>query len=604
MEPLKEQIKHGLNEKGDNRPHTALEHFIRLLIHPGRSLLTPFYRYVGKRYTKREKFEIKFLLVDVFLLLVAIGVIASAALWMIDHNKIEKRIFFEAQVAPSEIVSGAPSTLVIRYTNGTGQELKNVFLQLTYPAHFQLQELFADETPTESNALSLGNLAPEATGSIKIRGIMFGDVGGEQTFESKITFTYGQKERAGQKISQHVFRPASSVLKLALQMPEKIVASQTFTGRVVYKNTGEFDLPETNIQPTWPEKFNLISLSPTAWNLPAVKAGEEKTVEFTGSAENGAENLFFTFRPSFVFGNDEYKQEKLEQEVSIIQPQLKISHSVDSSTAKPEGVLKTMVKYENIGETPIYNVELFISSDSPFINDDTKWTIGTILPLASGEKEVAIKLKSSISQSETSIHEHLNLETTAAAYYQTEESDSAQKITTFGSIVSTPLITPIKLNSFGRYASDRGDQLGRGPLPPVVDDTTKYWIFWNVLETTNEIKNLTITGQLPENVEFTGRQTVSEGKAVTYDSATKIVSWQIDQLDPTFPPLAQTAGVAFEVSITPTAKQIGQTPTLISNITASGTDGWTNAWITTSGAPVTTDLPNDLMAAGLGEVME
>ena len=602
QEAISEQIKHGLTEKDDEQSHTALEHFVHLLVHPGRLLLSPVYRHVEKRYTRREKFEIKFLLTDILLLLIALGIIGSTIGWLIWHNQIENRIFFEAQVAPTEIVAGAPSTLIIRYTNGTGQELRNAYLNLTYPAHFQLQELASGETPVEGSTISLGNLAPDAVGSIKIRGIMFGDVGGEQTFETKMTFSYGDRNRSGEKNSHYVFSPVRSVLQLSLEVPERIIASQSFTGAIVYKNTGEFDLPEIIIKPEWPGNFHLISQSPNSWNLLVLKAGEEKKVEFTGTPEIGAETLAFAFSPAFVFGAEESKQETLKQNVSVVKPQIAVSHSVDASSVKPGSSLSTLIKYENTGDTDIYGVEIALSSTSPFVSTTKKISIGDLAAHTSGEKEISLPLRSSITQSETKIYEHLNIETTALATYKMENSESSQTISISDSSIATPLTTPVTLRSLGRYASDQGDQLGRGPLPPLVGEETKYWIFWNVSGTTNEIKNLTISGQLPSNVTFTGRQTVSEGQAVSYNETTKTVSWQTTELSTTFAPNSKIVGIAFEVAITPTENQINTSPTLISNVSLSGTDGWTNAWLTASGALVTTNLPNDSMAAGLGKV--
>lgn len=603
-ESITDQIKHGLSETENQRPHTVFEYFVRLLVHPGRTILSPFYRHIEKRYIKVEKFEIKFLLTDIALLIVALGIAGSAIGWFVWHNKIENRIFLEAQIAPTEVVSGAPSTLVIRYTNGTGQELKNVYLNLSYPAHFQLQELASGETPTESNTISLGNLLPDAVGSIKIRGIMFGDVGGEQIFESKMTFSYGEKNHSGEKISRHTFSPTRSVLALSLEIPEKIVAGQNFTGSIVYKNTGEFALPEIKIQPEWPDNFDLVSLSPKNWSASSIAAGEEGRVTFTGTPEAGAENLSLSFTPSFVFGSDEYKQEILKQEVAVVQPQIKVSHSIDATSASPGGTLKTIVKYENTGDTPVYDVEISLSSNSPFMSSVTKPAIAVIMGHTSGETEVDIKLRSSIAQSTTSVYEHLTIDTKATASYKMEDNSTSSPVSVYGAPISTPLTTPISFRSFGRYATEQGDQLGRGPLPPMVGEETKYWIFWNISGTTNEIKNLSITGELPAGVTFTGRQTVSEGSAVTYDESTKTVSWKTDEIGSTFSPSAKIIGAAFEVAITPSENQVKTSPTLISNVLLSGTDGWTNAWVTASGASVTTNLPGDILADGLGVVVE
>jgi hypothetical protein len=598
MESIKQQIEHGLAEH--EHAHTPFEHFVRLLCHPGRLLLSPIYKR-AERYSSWEKFDIKFLLTDILLLIVALGLIASAVGWLVWHNRVENRIFFEAQIAPTEIVSGAPSTLVIRYTNGTGVELKNAYLNITYPAHFELQEISAGDVASDGGVIALGNIVPDAVGSVKIRGIMFGDVHGEQVFETKMTFTYNEKDKRGEKTSRYVFSPSSSVLKLSLEIPDRIIASQSFSGNIVYQNTGEITLPEIIIEPEWPEGFTPASGQKT-FEVPAIEAGQEGRVKFTGTADSGVENLNLIFHPSFVFGNDQYRQDSLSEVIEIVQPQIKISHSVDQSTAKPGGSLKATVQYQNTGDTPIYNVELSLVSDNPFAGEAKKITVGDLEAKASGEKKIELPLRSSIAQSETSTYEHLNIETRAIASYELEKTTDAQKISIIGVEVIAPLTTPITLRSFGRYTTDSGDQLGRGPLPPLVSETTKYWIFWNISGTTNEIENLTISGQLPDNVSFTGRQTVSQGSSIKYDPTTNTVSWSDSKINPTFASTSKIVGIAFEVAIVPTESQIGTSPPLITNISLSGTDGWTNAWVTAKGSSVTTDLPGDILADGLGKV--
>jgi len=500
--------------------------------------------------------------------------------------------------------------LVIRYTNGTGQELNNAYLQLSYPAHFNLLELTSDETPLASSTVSLGTLAPNATGSIKIRGIMYGDVGGQQIFDSKLTFTYGKNNKSGEKTSSHTFSPVHSVLQLSLELPEKIIASQPFTGYVVYTNSGENDLPLFKITPIWPENFSLISSQPkidsvnNSWKIDGTKANETGKIEFIGQTTENDETINLTFNPFFSFGDTEYKQDPLVQTISITQPQVKLSHGVDSSSVKPGGIFKTTIKYENTGETPIYNLELTALSDSPFISSISKQTINELAAGTSGETEIDVKLKSSIAQSETLVYENLKINIKASASYRMENNETAQKITVTDSTVSVPLTTPISLKSVGRYSSDYGDQLGRGPLPPMVGEETKYWIFWSVSGTTNKIDNLTISGQLPNNVTFTGLQTVSEGNAVTYDSTNRTVTWKTTTLPATFSPSAKIIGVAFEVAITPSEDQTNTSPPLISGISASGTDAFTGTWVMASGTTVTTNLPNDLMAKGLGTVIQ
>jgi len=41
------------------------------------------------------------------------------------------------------------------------------------------------------------------------------------------------------------------------------------------------------------------------------------------------------------------------------------------------------------------------------------------------------------------------------------------------------ICSSLNVKSAGYYYSPQGDQLGMGPIPPMVDIPTNYWIFWS-----------------------------------------------------------------------------------------------------------------------------
>jgi hypothetical protein len=398
--------------------------------------------------------------------------------------------------------------------------------------------------------------------------------------------------------------PSRSALVLALELPEKLIAYQTFQGTITYKNTGPVDFPTIGVEPEWPEGFTLLTSSPArtggVWSLPAVPSGEEGAVTFTGRIFTNPESVTFAFHPSFVFGEDRYRQDTLVHNAPIVPPQVTVTHSIATGSVHPGGTLVATVSYENTGDAPVYDLVLTLQEDSPFITRVPTASIGTLPPQGSGKVRIEAPVRSSIAQSEISAYEHLDVMTRAQASYRLGEPTASQQVVSIGREITSPLTSPISLSSFGRYASEQGDQLGRGPLPPVVGEETKYWIFWSVSGTTNELSNVNIVGHLPAGVSFTGRQTVSVGDAVRVDTDT--MSWSAASLQPTFAPNAKIVGVAFEVAITPTESQIGTTPTLLSDVRLTALDARTGALITASGAVVTTNLPGDTMAAGRGVV--
>ncbi|MBI4599007.1 hypothetical protein HY734_02315 [Candidatus Uhrbacteria bacterium] len=608
-ENLKDEIKHGLTCQKSDPAHGVVEQAVCLASHPGSMLLLPFFRHFEKKYRGKYRFAKLLFAFDLLLVGIALG-LAGAALFFFLYKApaFEDKILFEADVAPREIVSGAPSTLVMRYTNGTGKTLEHARVRVGFPDHFLLQHIEGNEQPAEEGeVIALGTLEPGAVGTVRIEGVMFGDVGGEQAFTSILTFTRGTKGKPGQKVSAHAFSPARSTLALELNLPERLVASQPMPGSIAYKNTGTIDFPEIAIEPVWPEGFRFTSASlplrEGKWHMPDVKAGTEGVVEFSGVLREGTESATFVFHPSFAFGDVFYRQETLETTVSIVQPQIRLSHSVTSGAARPGGYMETVVRYENTGETPVEELAIALEATSPFAGSVAPVSVGTVDAGASGEVEIRVPIKASISQSSTSTYENFEISTRSRGTYKLGDAgEEQQQVTSYGSSVSTKVTSPAVLRSFGRYTSEQGDQLGRGPLPPLVGEETKYWVFWNLSGTTNALTNVKLTGHLPAGARFTGRQTVSQGDPITYDAATNTITWTASRLTPTFPPGSKIIGVAFEVGITPSETQVGTTPTILTDVRLTATDEFTGAVVTASGAAVTTNLPQDIMAKGLGKV--
>jgi len=610
---LFDRIKPELACRNLGKPEHLLHKTVSLIAHPGQLILLPFVKWFEKHYQGRYKFARTVFLADLVLIGLALGLLLTAGvLTFFPKHMIADDLYLEVSVAPEKIVSGAPSTLVIHYTNGTGEELRDVKTTFIYPTHFQLQEIRFEDTAIDGEMISLGTLAPGATGSIKITGVMFGDVGGIQTFRSFMTFTYGKENKVAQKISEHSFSPVSSTLVLTLSVPEPLVAYQTIQGTITYHNTGTIDFPEISIEPKWPEGFILTGSQPSLvdnqFSLPSIVAEEEGTMTFTGYLETTQKEVIFSLLPSFTFGNTRYRQETLTQTCAVIPPQLSLLQSVNRETVRPGSTMKVTIAYENTGDTPVYHAQIGVKSDSPFfsqksviVDESDNSALAEIQPGQKGEVTLSARLRSSVSASELSSYENLSIKTTPFAVYRLNNPEG-QEITFTSTSLSSPLTTPLVFESFARYALPSGDQLGRGPLPPKMGQETKYWIFWHISGTTNPLSQVKIEGVLPANVSLTGRQTVSQNEGVAYDAGSRTVSWTSDLVSPTLDPSSAIVGIAFEVSIIPTEEQKGTSPSLLSDIQITAVDQTTGAFVSTTGLTITTDLPEDVMATGKGVV--
>jgi hypothetical protein len=606
---ISQKIKKGIACDSVGKPESILGRTVCISAHPGKMLLFPFIHWFEMRYKGKYKFARTLFSIDLMLIGLIFGLgLAALVLGIYKPTTFADKIQFEATVAPREIVTGAPSTLIIRYTNNTDEELRDAELSLEYPDHFLLQELSAGAAVVEDDFIELGTVLPGGTGTVRVRGVMFGDVGGEQTFRSTLRFIHGiETSLIGQKTSVHTFSPNSSTLSLVLNLPGRLVAFQDVEGVIEYSNTGDIDFPVISIEPEWPNGFSFSS-SPTTFSngrfeLPAIKAGDTGLLEFEGFLGDVGEEVTFIFHPSFTFDSEHYTQETLTHTAPVVPPQIQVEQSQDKSTLAPGSETVFTLTYENTGELTVSDLVLSIESESPFFTQERfdAEAISSVEPNETGTVEIRIPLRSSVKQSETDTYENLSITTQAVATY-TLGDGSGQRVVAKSSTITSAMTTPLILESFARYATASGDQLGRGPLPPRVGAETKYWIFWHVDATTNPIENVRIEGTLSDSVRFTGRQTSSQNGGVTYDSETHTINWESDLVSPTLSPTSKVIGLAFELGITPTEEQVNTIPVLLSDILITATDAQTGAFVSSRGATVTTNLPNDLMAEGLSQV--
>jgi hypothetical protein len=590
-------------------PHAIFGHAVYLSIHPGRLITIPFKHWFRKHYKGKYKFEHAVFTFDLFL----IGCVLTLAMTLFFFilfplKQFRDGITFTATVAPHEVISGAPSTLVIEYKNETKEMLENPKLSFSFPKYFLLKSISYNGANVPDRNISLTTIPVGGTGTIHIQGTMFGDVGGKQLFGSTLTFTHGTKEkRQDQKSDTYVFSPAHSTLSLELSLPDRAIASQTMAGIITYKNTGTIDLRGIRIKPEWPKGFTFLDASAQIQNdefvLSNLKAGGSGEIHFKGKLGDVPKELPFIFHPSFVFGKDRYTQEILAKTIPILPAQIQLSLSTDAASLIPGKETTFKIHYKHIGDEPLQNISFGVTSRNPFFTKQETFTqaLKTLKPGEEGDVSITVPIRSQVSVNDLTSYQNIRVRANAIARY-VRDSHADEQLSSSSQDTETPLTTPFVIDSFARYTSPEGDQLGRGPLPPRSGQKTSYWVFWNVYGTTNTINNAVIEGTLPGNVSLSGRQTSSQDSGVVFDEATRKVSWKIEAIPPTFDPQTPVFSTAFEVIVTPTTSQIGSSAALIKDILFKGTDTFTNTPLSSSLSSITTHLPNDSMASGKGLV--
>lgn len=169
--------------------------------------------------------------------------------------------------------------------------------------------------------------------------------------------------------------------------------------------------------------------------------------------------------------------------------------------------------------------------------------------------------------------------------------DGANKI-----IVSSAFETKINSSAmlFTRGFFNDNDLLKTsGPIPPKVGQTTAYNIHWQILNSSNKIKNTKITGILPQGVKWTGNVFPFDAK-VFYDINTRSIIWEAGDIEAGAGIISPLKEILFQVSVMPSISDVGNYLTLIDQNSLSATDEFTLSDISVNSDGITTRLPDDL----------
>jgi len=542
--------------------------------HPGRILSHPIKKRLEKHGWKHRVF-------DVVSISIVCGIIAFVSWYYLFNVDPGRKVDFTAVVAPASIVSGGESTLAISYQNNSKRVLGDVTLTLEYPPYFALNDVEHDAFEETTNTISVGELAPGAHGLVKLRGVMFGDVNGTQTFASTLGYSWDGAKH-GSRRQTYTFSPVKSALQITTELPDKLVAGQRLNGSIFLKNNGTLAFPEEAIHAVFPEGFTLYTTSllqrdDQTWIVPTLDPGEELEITYSGTlAIESGEDATFYFEPSFLFGDERFLQETLSETVQTLPPPIELEISLPDDLTANQSV-KASVTWNAQNDLAVSDVKISIEGGT----NEPSWNID--IPVASGTREATIVPHAGNGANRT---------VTFFPVVEFTLDATGDRVQVVGKSVERKVTTSATVESFARYFTSAGDQLGRGPLPPRVGDDTIYWLFLNVKGTINDVSNGVVTATLPGNVNWVDKQSVTKGSGVTYDPATRVIEWRIGDFPATITS-GQIAAASVAVSIVPTEAQIGTTPPLLNNITFKGTDTFTGEAVRRGAGAITTAIPQD-----------
>lgn len=525
-------------------------------------------------------------------------------------------------VAPALINGGTAASVQFIIQNRNQAELQLADLVVDYPEGTR-----DPKNPTKSlshERLSIGTIESGRQIKLTSGAIFYGGEGSTQTIKATLEYSVAGSNAVFAKEAQAQVTLGSSPVSVRVDSPQEAIAGEPFTLTITVQSNAQEPVQNVVVQGQYPFGFSVQTTAPradaggTLWRLGTMAPGATQTITVRGGidGQDGDERVFrflagtnadqtaskvavpflsvpttLTVRRPFITGSILIEgqsgskisapagkalqgtvvwQNNLSEGVSDVQLKLKLSGApLDKSSIEPgsgfyqssdNSITWTSAQDPSLAQVP------------PGGQGTLNFSFATLSPGTGG----VVYQNPTVS---------LMLGVSAARAGESGVPETVQSAaTTQVSLASAVALVSKAMHYTGPYTNS-------GPMPPRSGSQTNYTVQWSVKNSSNALGNASVSTVLPPYVSFVAGQ-----EGITYESGSRTVRWALGDV-PAGAGYSLGAKIAsFQIALTPSDSQVGQSPQLTGTAQLQGTDRFAQVGVSASA-----DAPTIMLTeAGFG----
>ncbi len=500
-----------------------------------------------------------------------------------------------------KIISGESASFIFSIKNKSGKSIKNPILSLQLPKTFELTE---PNLPLISSIIAIPlekQFRKNETLTIHVQGVVVGAIQERQSLTAfvKGEFDDGSVAESESKLLSYEIQDSS--LEIDGVFPEHIIASSPFKGAIVVTNRSSTKLQGLILGLEMPNDF--ISTATDEYKkditIDQIEAHDIYRLPIKGYLKRGSSGGTINVTVFYKKAGTIIIQRQAELSLATQKRELDLSIKLKDTSASltPGKSYTAILSWKNDSNSTLTNVRLGIDASGFGITDTslvsttaikTKpftrvWTrnqessLASLIPGESHSLEYIIQPSTIHDTGSISPDSQLDLILRPFASYER----SGTTYTISDESLHLPIDTHIAVEGSLRYFSPEGDQIGRGPLPPVLGKTTRYIAFINPSSSIHPVENTVIKIFLKPNAHITRILPHSFGET-SLDSNSSSLTWNIGTLTPILGHQEEQAGIAAELDFTPDSNQKITSHDFFKEVSFIGTDAITKAPLNTT----------------------
>ena len=544
-----------------------------------------------------------------------------------------KNVVIEVQ-GPALIGGGETLGLQIGIKNNNPVPIETADLIIEYPDGTRSAQNIDVDLPRYRE--SLGTIEPGDEVRKNVEAVLFGEENSTKDINIIVEYRVSGSNAIFVANSSYELALSSSPLSLVVDSLEETVSGQEISFTATVKSNSSTVVRNAMLQVEYPFGFDFKESTPEpyfankVWYLGDIPPEGEVKVTIRGvlSGQDGEERVF-RFSTGLQSDNDENEigarfinvAESVFIKRPFISADLTLSGDTQSGFAVVNGggVVQGEIKWENNLPSQIFDGEIEVqfsgsaidektilvtngfyrSLDNKIIwNGQTDKYLGSIAAGESGTVSFSFK-PLSLSSGIPLRNPIINLDVTVRGKRLSDNNVPEEIVSTLSKQVkvSTDLILTSKVLHF------TGPFQNTGPMPPKVDNATTYTVVLDVINSSNDVANGTVSMTLPPYVDWVGKiSPLSE--EITYSPVGNQIVWNVGDIEPGVGTTLPPREIAFQVRFIPSISQINASPILINSQKISGFDRFTEKDLESFKNPLTIDLSEPGSQSSYGRVVQ
>ncbi|MBI2063396.1 MAG: hypothetical protein HYT65_00170 [Candidatus Yanofskybacteria bacterium] len=532
---------------------------------------------------------------------------------------------------PSEVTGGELVTYKLVYKNNNAISLSDVKLSVLYPPDSIVIKDGNISDLTAEN-FDIGTIGSNEQGENELAVYIVGDRGNIKTLKATLTYKAGNLSSVFQKDATLATTITSLAVPITLVATPTIISGQNTSYLIDYRNQSNQDFENLRFVVRYPNGFTpgRFSPQPTArgssqdfWDVAKLKQsdGSRITIEGTLSGserETKTISVILQKKITTPSGDIYLDFEKSEASSVISTPLLSLDLKINDSSnyvAHLGDTLRYTVRFQNNNGADITGLSLSARLDGNMYDLATVksggffdsrlntifWNASSapmlnLLPRnQSGAVEFEVRLKSNFSggmgasDSFVKITAHLetpNVPSELDLDKLTANSELVTRISTAPTFDQKLLVNDSVFGSSGQF-------------PPKVNEKSTFTVSWGLVNPSNDLSQAKVTATLASGVSWENRKRANgTGIEPTYDSRLNTVIWDLGTLPAGIGVNFSKYESYFQISVTPSVNQVGQSAPLLKNIKFEGVDTFTKEKILRTLPDIDTNNVNDSNESG------